>query len=143
MLVLGLLFSVLFNLSSQQTCGEAPAECWTDMARKLCEAVSQPTTTLAGRSFNPSKIKHLIDRGKKSKSIFTACSPAMESFEMMIQGICNGLFGAEYSGSSTAASCVGSGGSCYDSASGASYACCSGLSCIPSTYHGGGVCAGK
>ena len=63
MLVLGLLFSVLFNLSSQQTCGEAPAECWTDMTRKLCEAVNQPTTTVVGRSLNPSKVKHLIQKG--------------------------------------------------------------------------------
>merc|ERR1712227_852009 len=125
MLVFGLLFSVLFNLSSQQTCGEAPAECWTDLAMKLCEAVSQPTTTVVGRSFNPT------------------CDPAMESFGMMIQGICNGLFGAEYSASSTGASCVASGGSCYDSASGATFPCCSGLSCIPSVYYGGGVCAGK
>ena len=33
-------------------CGEAPAECWTDMARGLCEAINQPTTTIVGRSLN-------------------------------------------------------------------------------------------
>ena len=57
MILFGLLFSILFNLSLQQTgCGEAPAECWTDMARKLCEAVNQPTTTVVGRSLNTSKV---------------------------------------------------------------------------------------
>jgi len=109
-----------------QACGEAPAECWTEMVRRLCEAISQPTTTVVGgRSWNPT------------------CDPAMKSFEMMTRGLCDGLFGAEYTGgSTTASSCVASGGSCYDSESGISSTCCSGLTCRPSTSSDGiiGIC---
>jgi len=104
-----------------KACGEAPAECWTDMARGLCEAINQPTTTIVGRSLNQ------------------ACDPAMKSFAMMIRGLCDGLFGAEYTVSTTAASCVASGGSCFDSASGISSPCCSGLTCTPSNS-GGFIC---
>ena len=56
----------------------------------------------------------------------------------MIQGLCNGLFGAGYTGGSTTeASCVGSGGSCYDSESMSFSSCCSGLTCTPSSSGGG------
>ena len=63
--------------------------------------------------------------------IFAECDSAMESFGMMIRGICDGLFGAEYTGSTTASSCVGEEGVCYDSVYGISNSCCSGLTCTP------------
>merc|ERR1712095_31756 len=63
------------------------------------------------------------------ESLNQACDPAMKSFAMMIRGLCDGLFGAEYTVSTTAASCVTSGGSCFDSASGISSPCCYGLTC--------------
>ena len=70
--------------------------------------------------------------------VFSECDPAMKGLEMMIRGLCDGLFGAEYTGgSTTSASCVASGGSCYDSESGISSSCCSGLTCTPSTSGGG------
>ena len=68
--------------------------------------------------------------------IFAACDPATESFGKMIHGICDGLFGAEYTGSTTTSSCVAPGGSCLDMATGTSYSCCTGLTCIPSNYGG-------
>ena len=41
-------------------CGEAPAECWIDMARGLCEAINQPTTTIVSRSLNKGRQLHIF-----------------------------------------------------------------------------------